>query len=131
MSLDALRRRDRPLTPPGDDAIHHQPVAEAGCGRAQDMLAQHRAMGVHEREGGVVADRADVAEMIGEAFEFGHQRAQPHRARRHLDTQGGLDGAREGVARRRPCCRPRCGRRVRPACSSEAPAIRDSIPLCT
>ena len=31
-------------------------------------------MGVHQREGGVVADRADVAEMIGEPLEFRHQR---------------------------------------------------------
>ena len=53
-------------------------------------------MRVHQREGGVVADRADVAEMVGEAFELGHQRAQPHRARRHLDAERRLDGAREG-----------------------------------
>ena len=38
-------------------------------------------MGVHEREGGIVADRADVAEVVGDALELGHQRAQPDRAR--------------------------------------------------
>ena len=53
-------------------------------------------MGVHQREGGVVADRADVAEMVGEALELGHQRAQPDGARRRLDAERGLDGAREG-----------------------------------
>ena len=53
-------------------------------------------MGVHQREGGVVADRADVAEVIGEALELGHQRAQPDRARRRLDAERRLDGAGEG-----------------------------------
>jgi hypothetical protein len=54
-------------------AVAHQPVAEdRPCG-AQDMLAQDAAMGVHQRESGIVADRADVAEMVGEPFELGHQ----------------------------------------------------------
>jgi hypothetical protein len=30
----------------------------------------------HDRERSIVADRANVAEMVGHAFEFGHQRAQ-------------------------------------------------------
>ena len=33
-------------------------------------------MGEHQGEGGVVADRADVAEMIGEPFDLGHDAAQ-------------------------------------------------------
>jgi hypothetical protein len=59
----------------GDDGVHHQPVAERGRSGAQHPLAQHRAMGVHQREGGVVANRADVAEVVGETLELGHQRA--------------------------------------------------------
>ena len=73
-------------------------MAETGVRGAQDALAQDAAMRVHEREGGVVADGADVAEMIGEALELRHQRAQPGRARRRFDVQRGLDGPREGEA---------------------------------
>ena len=53
-------------------------------------------MGEHQGEGGVVADRADVAEMVGEPFEFGHDAAQDLRARRRLDAERGLGGAGEG-----------------------------------
>ena len=74
----------------GHDAVPHQPVAEGGVGGAQHALAQHAAMGVHQREGGIVADRADVAEMVGEPLEFGHQRAQPDGARRHVDVRAPL-----------------------------------------
>ena len=69
----------------GHDAVHHQPVAETGICRAQGALAQDAAFGIDQREGGVVADGADIAEMIGEALELGHQRAQPNRALRHVD----------------------------------------------
>jgi hypothetical protein len=51
---------------------------------------------MHHREGGVVADRANIAEVISEAFEFGHQGAQPNGARRNLDVERRLDGAGEG-----------------------------------
>ncbi|GCC48124.1 hypothetical protein chiPu_0032198, partial [Chiloscyllium punctatum] len=50
---------------------------------------------MHERERRVVADRADVAEMVGQPLELGHQRAQQHRARRHRNLLRGLDGLRE------------------------------------
>ena len=48
------------------------------------------------RKRGVVADGADVAEMIGQALELGHQRAQIDRARRDLHLQRGFRGLREG-----------------------------------
>ena len=83
-------------TPPGHDPIHHQAVPEAGVGGAQHQLAQHAAMGVHQRKRGVVADRADVAEMIGDALELGHERAQPDRARRRLDPRCGFHRPGEG-----------------------------------
>src|SRR5690606_30070753 len=50
----------------------------------------------HERESGVVADGADVAEMIGKPLELGHQRAQPVSAGRRLDAERGLGRAGEG-----------------------------------
>ena len=73
-----------PCAPPGPmssdaarhDAVHHQAMAEGAVGRRQHALAEDAAMGVDEREGGVVADRADVAEMIGDALELGHDAAQ-------------------------------------------------------
>jgi hypothetical protein len=34
-------------------------------------------MRAHLAKRGVVADRADVAEVVGDAFELGHDRAQP------------------------------------------------------
>ena len=80
----------------GHDGIHHQPVAEAGFGRAQDSFAQDSALRMHDRERSIVADRADVAEMIGQPLQLRHQRAQVNRARRHLDLQRRLGGLREG-----------------------------------
>ena len=71
-------------------------MAEAGVGRAQHALAQDAALRMHEGERGVVADRADVAEMIGEPLELGHQRAQIARARRRFDVERRLDGVGEG-----------------------------------
>ena len=73
-------------------------MAEGTVGRSQHALAENAAMGVDERERGVVADRADVAEMIGDALDLGHDATQDPGARRRLDLQGLLDGAREGEA---------------------------------
>src|SRR5579885_1739826 len=77
------------------DAVAHHPVAESGVGCAQHAFAQHAGMGVHQAEGGVVADRADVAEVVGEALELGHQGAQPDRPRRRFAVERGLGGAGE------------------------------------
>ncbi len=63
---------------------------------AQNALAQDTAMRLHEGEGGIVADRADIAEVVGDAFKLGHQGAQIDSARRHGDLERGFDGAREG-----------------------------------
>ena len=51
---------------------------------------------MHQCKGRVVADRADVAKMIGEPFEFSHQGAQICGARRNSDVEGRLDRLREG-----------------------------------
>ena len=81
--------------PAGHHRVHHQPMAEAGGGGAQHALAQHRAMRQHQGEGGIVADGADIAEVVGEPFQFREQRAQPHRARRGFGAERGLGRARE------------------------------------
>ena len=52
-------------------------------------------MGVDERERCVVADRADVAEMVGDALELGHDAAQDYlRARRRFDRASAASTAR-------------------------------------
>ena len=81
----------------GHDDVPHQAMAEGGVGGAQHALAQHAAMGVHQREGGVVADGADVAEMVGKPFEFGHQRAQPDRAVAARRVASAASAARENA----------------------------------
>ncbi len=83
--------------PADHDPIAHQPVPEAGIRGTQHALAQNAGMGVHQREGGIVADRADVAQVVGDPLELGHQRTQPDRARRRLDRQGRLGRPRERV----------------------------------
>ena len=55
--------------------VHDQAMAEASLRNAQDMLAQDAAVGVDQREGGVVANGTDVTEVVGEALQLRHQRA--------------------------------------------------------
>ena len=73
-------------------------MAERPAGNGEHPLAQNAAMGVVERERRVVADRADVAEVIGDALELGHHPAQHRSTRRHRDVERRLDRAREGEA---------------------------------
>jgi hypothetical protein len=80
----------------GDHTVHHQAMAEALVRGAQHALAQQSALRVHDREGGVIAYRADVAEVIRQALELGHQSAQPRRARRHIDIERIFHRARKG-----------------------------------
>ena len=86
---------------------------------------------MHQRERGVVADGADVAEMIGEPLELGHQRAQIDGARRHLHLQRGLDGLREGKRiGDRAVAGGAAGELARPRRAWRR-CISDSMPLCT
>src|SRR5258706_8736997 len=71
------------------------PESLMGC--AQDTLAQHAAMRVDQREGGIVTDAADVAEMVGEPFEFCEQSTQPYRAVRHDKFEGSLSRPRKRI----------------------------------
>ena len=132
MRVGSLRARGRKVGGGAarHDAVHHQAMAETGVSDAQDVLAQDAAVGVNEGEGGVVADGANVAEVVGEALKLGHQRAQEDRARRRLETECRLDGAGEGdgigdraVARHAAVSFA--------AFSSGASSINPSMPLCT
>ncbi len=71
-------------------------MAEADVRGAQHPLAQGAAVGEHQREGRVVADRADVAEVIGDALQLGHHGPQPDRTRRNVDAECGLHGSCKG-----------------------------------
>ena len=53
-------------------------------------------MGVKQSEGRIIADRADVAEMIGEPFEFRHQGAEISRARRNGNFECRFHGGGKG-----------------------------------
>ena len=88
-------RRDVARDPARHDRIHHQTVTERGVGSAQDALAQDGGVRMHQCKRSVVADRADVAEMVGKPLELGHQRPQILRPRRRLDRQRRFGGARE------------------------------------
>ena len=87
-------------------------------------------MRLHDRERGVVADGADVAEVVRQPFELRHQRAQIGRAgwrrrrRRCLDALGKGDAIGHRAVARDPGRQPRGDgkRRAR---------ISDSMPLCT
>src|SRR5262249_4014365 len=70
--------------------------AKADMGRAESMLAQDAALGESKREGRVVANGADVAEMVGKTLELSHERAEPDGAIRNLDLERRLDGLRKG-----------------------------------
>ena len=52
-------------------------MTEGNVRGAENVLTQHVAVGLHQAEGRVVADRADVAEMIGKPLKFCKQRPQP------------------------------------------------------
>ena len=71
-------------------------MTEARVRGAQGQLAQDAALGVHDGERCVVADRAEIAEVVGDALQLRHQGAQVNRARRRLDAERGLGGTREG-----------------------------------
>jgi hypothetical protein len=73
------------------DRVHHQPMSETEIRNAQRLLAQNAAPGVHNRERRVIADGADIPEMIRKALELGHERSQIARPRRNFDVQCGLD----------------------------------------
>ena len=111
--------------------VHHQPVAEASLRRAQGALAQDAALRVNDRERGVVADRADVAEMVGEPLELRHQRAQIVRPPRHVDVERGFDGAGEGQRIGDRAVAGGAAREPRAPSRAKRLSSASSMPLCT
>ena len=105
------------------DATGHDAVASSGDGRssrprrAARVRAARRNAPCISAKRGVVADRADIAEVIGEPLHLRHQRAQPDGARRRPGHPARLRRRGRKRRRRRPCCRPRRGR---PACAARS-----------
>src|SRR5207253_994738 len=86
-----------------DDAVHHEAVAGGPGAGAQRRLAQYSALGVQYREGRVVADRSDIAQVVCDPLELGHDAAQPHGARWRPEIERTLHRLHE---------RPRAGDRA-------------------
>ena len=86
-----------------DDPVHHEAVAEGPGAGAQRHLAQYSALGVQHREGRVVADRSDIAQVVCDPLELGHDAAQPHGARWRPEIERTLHRLHE---------RPRAGDRA-------------------
>ena len=57
------------------DAIPHQSVSETMIGGPENKFPQDATMGLHQRKGSIVADRADIAQMVRKAFQFSHESA--------------------------------------------------------
>ena len=111
------------------DAVAHHAMTETAVGGAQHALAQHAAMGQHQRKSGIVADGADIAQMIGQPLQFRHQRPQILRPRRRLDTERGFGsaGKGKGIGHRAVAGDPAGDLR---GAFEVAPRISDSTPLC-
>ena len=69
------------------DQVEQVALSERLLGCAQQVLLQARELREPEGEPGIVAKRAEIAEVIGDAFEFQRQRTQPGRARWHRDPR--------------------------------------------
>jgi len=67
-------------------------MAEGDGTRAQHLFAEDRALRVHHRERGVVADRTEVAQVIRDPLKLRHHRTHPYRARWRVELERRLDG---------------------------------------
>ena len=63
--------------------------------QAQQVLFDQRGLAGRHRQRGRTADAGDDRRVMAQPFEFGENRAQRPRARRHLDAADGLDGLAE------------------------------------
>ena len=83
MASDALReraagvRREIAARAAGHHEIHQIALARGPFGRAQQLLLEPGELRQPEGESGIVAERAEIAQMIGEALELERKRAQP------------------------------------------------------
>ena len=67
----------------GHHRVHHEAVAEQVARKALPVLAQPRELGQSEGQRGVVAQGAEVTQMVGDALAFEQQRTQPGRTHGH------------------------------------------------
>ncbi len=81
----------------GHDVIHQQPVPERALVEPQHVLAQPGELGEAEREPAVVAEVAEVAQMVADALALEGERAQPRGARRRCDAGDGFQRLRVGA----------------------------------
>ena len=118
-------------TPPGtmQSIIRRWPKQRGGA--AQHALAQHAAMRQHDAERCIVADRAEIAEVVGDPLQLRHHAAQPYARAAAARCRAPLPRRGRRRMHRRPRCRPTCGRQAaRPAAASRR-AAGASMPLCT
>ena len=112
------------------DRIHQSSDVRTTSVQPQHVLLQPGKLRQPEREAGVVADEAEVAQMIGDALALEQQRAQPARALGGVKRGGALGGHRIGPGigdGRIAAHAPRQPRAVQQAaCDSK----RFSMPLC-
>src|SRR5215472_13706735 len=59
---------------------------------AQEQLLQPRELSEPEGKAGIVAQRTQIAQVVGDALELQIQRPQPRRPRGNLDLSDSLDG---------------------------------------
>ncbi len=93
LALGIKVRRD----PARHDAVAHEAMAEGGFCCAKNLFAQHAHLRQHHHKGGIVADPADIAQVIGQPFQFGHQPAQGEGPFGHRDRKRRLGRLCEGA----------------------------------
>src|SRR5438445_321742 len=72
-----LRRFERRGDAAGNDVVHEHPVPERRQVLAQHVFLQPRELRETEGEAAVVAEIAEIAQMIGNPLAFERERAQP------------------------------------------------------
>ena len=99
------------------DAAGHHEVHRAAGGRtrrvgAQHVLLQPRELREAEGEAAVVAEVAEVAQVVGDPLALQRQRAQPRGARRRRRRRRSPPAPARRPTHRRRCCRRKRGRRA-------------------
>ncbi len=112
-----FRRAEGNLDAARHDAIHHEAVPEDAIVEAQPLFLEPHELHEREGEGGIVAERSEVAEVVRDALALEHERAQPPCARRRNDREDRFRGLR---------IRPReCNRRISRHASRESISVGD------
>ena len=116
------------VTPPGTTRSIINLWPKQALRGTQGPLAQDATFRIHQGEGRIVADRAEIAEMVGDTLELRHQRPEPDRARRRHRSAAPPRPPAQKRARRRRCCRPRCGPQASRPCRCSPPPSTTRCP---